>query len=56
MCSRGPGPKTYHITVFALSAELGSSRPRLNRAEFLEAIRSTALARGTLTFTYTRRR
>ena len=53
MCSRGPGPKTYHITVYALSAELGPSRPRLNRAAFLEAIKGKQLARGTLTFTYT---
>jgi Raf kinase inhibitor-like YbhB/YbcL family protein len=54
MCSKGPGAKKYHITVHALSEELKPSRRGLNRAELLEAIQSTELAQGTLTFTYTR--
>ena len=56
MCSRGPGPKTYHITIYALSTALGPSRRGLNRADFLAAIKGAVLARGTLTFTYTRPR
>ncbi|MFO0892675.1 MAG: acyltransferase family protein [Isosphaeraceae bacterium] len=56
MCSRGPGPKTYHLTVHAMSAQLGSSRRPPTRGEFLDAMRGAELARGTLTFTYSRPR
>ena len=52
MCSKGPGAKTYHLTVYAVSA-----RPRISaatRATLLDAIRDLTLAEGTLTFTYDR--
>ncbi len=54
MCSKGPGRKDYHITVYALSG-----RPRLEpgaatREALLEAIAPLALAEGTLTYAYER--
>ena len=54
MCSKGPGRKDYHITVYALS-----ERPRLEpgaatREALLEAIAGIALAEGTLTYSYER--
>ncbi len=56
MCSKGPGAKVYQITVHALSAELKPSSRRLNRSELLTAIEGIELARGTLSYTYTRPR
>ncbi|MCX7418939.1 MAG: YHYH protein [Planctomycetia bacterium] len=58
MCSKGPGAKTYHITVFALSAEQipKLAPPKANRAGLLEAIKAITLAEGTLDFQYERRR
>ncbi|MFM7135571.1 MAG: YHYH protein, partial [Planctomycetota bacterium] len=55
MCSKGPGRKDYHITVYALS-----SRPQLEpgsatREALLDAIKSTALAEGTLTYSSERK-
>ena len=56
MCSKGPGAKTYHITVFALSAEQipKLSPDKANRAGLLEAIKNITLAEGTLDFQYER--
>lgn len=53
-CSKGPGAKTYHITVYALSAEPAVPPAGADRAALLAAIRGTTLAEGTLTFTYDR--
>jgi len=55
VCSKGPGRKEYHITVYALSA-----RPRLapaaaTRDGLLAAIGKTVLAEGTLTFAHERK-
>jgi phosphatidylethanolamine-binding protein (PEBP) family uncharacterized protein len=54
MCSKGPGVKTYHVTVYALSAEPKLPAGGANRDALLAAIRDTTLAEGTLTFTYER--
>lgn len=56
MCSKGPGAKEYHITVFALSAEPKLSPDKANRAGLLEAIKDITLAEGTLDFQYERKK
>ena len=54
MCSKGPGVKTYHITVYALSA-VPTLRPNAaTRDGLLDAIKDITLAEGTLTYTYER--
>ncbi|MFO0529890.1 MAG: YbhB/YbcL family Raf kinase inhibitor-like protein, partial [Planctomycetota bacterium] len=47
-CSQGPGGKTYHISVFALSRILDLPAQSTNRAKMLEAISDCTLAEGTL--------
>jgi len=54
MCSKGPGVKTYHLTVFALSAEPELPPEKANREGFLAAIRNILLAEGNLDFQYER--
>ena len=54
MCSKGPGVKTYHVTVFALSAEPKLKPDEANRANLLAAIKDITLAEGTLDFKYER--
>lgn len=56
MCSKGPGIKKYHVTVYALSTELKLPPSDVNRASLLTAIQSKKLAEGTLDFTYERKR
>ncbi len=56
MKSKGPGVKQYHITVYALSAELKLTPDKANRANLLEAIKDITLAEGTLDFQYERKR
>lgn len=56
MCSKGPGVKKYHVTVYALSSELKLSPDRANRAALLAAIKDVAIAEGTLTFQYERKK
>lgn len=56
MCSKGPGVKTYHVTVFALSKELALDASSANRQKLLEAIKDITLAEGTLDYTYERAR
>jgi phosphatidylethanolamine-binding protein (PEBP) family uncharacterized protein len=55
MCSRGPGVKTYHITVFALSEELKLSPQQATHKGLLEAVKSITLAETTLDFDYERK-
>ncbi|MBS0260344.1 MAG: YHYH protein [Planctomycetes bacterium] len=55
MCSRAPGLKTYHITVFALSQKIELAPENATRANLLEAIRGRVLAEGTLDFQYERK-
>jgi phosphatidylethanolamine-binding protein (PEBP) family uncharacterized protein len=54
MKSKGPGVKKYHITVYALSAELKLPPDKATRANLLEAIKDVTLAEGTLDFQYER--
>jgi len=54
MCSKGPGPKTYHLTVYALSAMPDLPAGGATRDALLDAIAATTLAEGTLSFTYDR--
>ncbi len=54
MCSKGPGVKEYHVTVYALSAEPRFANEKVNRADLLAAIKDITVAEGTLSFTYER--
>jgi Raf kinase inhibitor-like YbhB/YbcL family protein len=54
MNSKGPGPKEYHITLYALSAEPKFDTDRVTRADLLRAIKDITLAETTLTYTYER--
>jgi len=54
MCSKGPGEKKYHVTVYALSSELKLAKGSDNRASFLKAIKNVSLAETTLDFQYER--
>jgi len=54
MCSKGPGAKEYHITVYALSGRPQVAAGGASRATLLEAIGDMALAEGTLTFSFER--
>ena len=56
MCSKGPGLKKYHITVYALSAEPKMSSDSANRANLLAAIKDLTLAESTLDFQYERKK
>ena len=55
MCSKGPGVKTYHMTVYALSKNLELSPAKASRAELVAAIKDITLAAGTLDFKYERK-
>ena len=55
MKSKGPGVKQYHITVYALSAELKLAPEKATRANLLDAIKDLTLAEGTLDFQYERK-
>jgi len=54
MCSRGPGVKTYHITLYALSAKAKLPAEGATREQLLGAIRGLTLAEETLSFDYER--
>lgn len=54
MCSRGPGVKTYHVTVYALAARARLPARGATREQLLAAIESSTLAEGTLSFDYER--
>ena len=54
MCSKGPGVKEYHITIYALSAAADFSNVEPTRANLLTAIRDSTVGVGTLTFRYRR--
>jgi phosphatidylethanolamine-binding protein (PEBP) family uncharacterized protein len=56
MCSKGPGVKKYHITVYALSAEPKLPPDKATRANLLTAIKDITLAEGTLDFQNERKR
>ena len=54
ICSKGPGLKTYHITVYALSQELKLAPGQATRANLLRDMANVELAQKTLTFQYER--
>ena len=54
MNSKGPGPKEYHITLYALSAEPKFDTDKVTRVELLKAIKDITLAETTLSYTYER--
>jgi phosphatidylethanolamine-binding protein (PEBP) family uncharacterized protein len=54
MCSKGPGVKQYHITIYALSSPPQLRSGGATREALLAAIGTTTLAEGTLTFSYER--
>jgi len=55
-CSKGPGPKTYTITVFALSTkgEMPADAGPVTRDVVLQAVTRSVLAKASISFTYTR--
>ncbi|MDY3552223.1 YHYH protein [Gemmata sp. JC717] len=55
MNSKGPGPKEYHITLYALSAEPKFGTDWVTRADLLGAIKDITLAETTLSYTYERK-
>jgi phosphatidylethanolamine-binding protein (PEBP) family uncharacterized protein len=54
MCSKGPGVKTYHLTVYALSGDPALVPEKATRSDLLKAIKDIAIAEGTIDFTYER--
>jgi phosphatidylethanolamine-binding protein (PEBP) family uncharacterized protein len=55
MCSKGPGVKTYHITVFALSQDVKLPSNKSSRTDLLEAVKGITLGQSTLDFHYERK-
>ena len=55
MCSKGPGLKTYHITVFALSETLKLSPSQVSRAALLDTVKDITLGETTLDVEYERK-
>lgn len=55
VCSKGPGLKTYHITVYALSKTLDLPPAKVTRSQLLEAMQGSVLAEGTLDVQYDRK-
>lgn len=55
MCSKGPGVKTYHLTVYALSRTIDLPPDKAARANLLNAIKDNTLAESTLDFQYERK-
>ncbi len=56
MCSKGPGVKKYHVTIYALSSEVKLDKGSDNRANLLKAIKGFTLAETTLDFQYERKK
>ena len=54
LCSKGPGRKLYHLTVYALTDHPRWPAGDKSRAQFLESIRGLVLAEETLDFEYSR--
>lgn len=55
MNSKGPGPKEYHVTLYALSAEPKFDTDKVTRADLLKAVKAITLAETTLSYTYERK-
>ena len=56
MCSKGPGLKKYHVTIYALSSDVTLAKGNDNRAGLLKAIKGITLAETTLDFQYERKK
>lgn len=56
MCSRGPGVKSYSITLYALSKKLELDSKTTDRKKLLEAIKDCTLGESTLEYQYERPR
>lgn len=56
MCSRGPGVKSYKVTLYALSKKLELDGKSTDRKKFLEAIKDCTLGESTLEYQYERPR
>ena len=56
MCSKGPGLKKYHITVYALSSEVKLAKGSDTRANLLKAMKDISLGETTLEFQYERKK
>lgn len=55
--SKGPGPKTYTVTVYALSKQTGLDSPTpVSREALMGAIKDSIIASADLSFFYTRSR
>lgn len=54
ICSKGPGMKKYHVTVYALSTELRLPKGNENRQNLLKAMKDVLLAETTQDFHYER--
>jgi len=54
MCSKGPGLKKYHITVYALSSKLDVSPREATRANLQNAMKNKLLGESTLDVLYER--
>ncbi|MGB7347935.1 MAG: YHYH protein [Pirellulaceae bacterium] len=54
MCSKGPGLKKYHITVYALSSKLDVSPREATRANLQNAMKNKLLGESTLNVLYER--
>jgi Raf kinase inhibitor-like YbhB/YbcL family protein len=55
MCSKGPGVKTYHITVYAISDVLSLEAKQTSRIALLAAMKGKILAEETFDFNYERK-
>lgn len=56
MCSRGPGVKSYKVTLYALSKKLELDSKTTDRKKILEAIKDCTLGESTLEYQYERPR
>ena len=54
MCSKGPGLKKYHITVFALSSKIELAPQKVTRANLRKAIQNNLVGVSTLDVFYER--
>lgn len=55
MCSKGPGVKTYHITVYALSQTLDVKPDQMDRKRLLEEFKKVGLGQETFDFQFERK-
>jgi len=55
VCSKGPGSKTYHLTIYAFSDTIQNKASDLNRAKLLKEFKVRGLGAHTLDVTYERK-